>query len=69
MKNQLTARKKLRHLLEYGGVQLVSLMVRPLSLKGVSFLGRALGKLAYTFSGSRIQIALTNLDIAFGDTK
>jgi KDO2-lipid IV(A) lauroyltransferase len=69
MKSQLSASKKLRHLLEYGGVQLVSLMVRPLSLKGVSFLGRALGKLAYTFAGRRIQIALTNLDIAFGDTK
>jgi len=69
MKKKKTFKKNLRHLLEYGGVGLLFLLVRPLSVRGVYYLGCALGKLAHTFSGRRIQIALTNLDIAFGDTK
>jgi len=69
MKSQRSAKKKFRHILEYGVVGLISLLVRQLSARGVYQLGCALGKLAHTFSGRRIQIALTNLDIAFGDTK
>lgn len=69
MKRKRTFKKKFRHILEYGGVGLLSLLVRPLSARAVYHLGCALGKLAHTFSGRRIQIALTNLDIAFGDTK
>jgi KDO2-lipid IV(A) lauroyltransferase len=69
MKNPQSLKNKIRHTLEYGGVRMISLLVRPLSLKGVYYLGCAIGKLAHIFSGRRIQIALTNLDIAFGDTK
>ncbi len=69
MKRQKTFNKNFRHTLEYGGVGLISLLVRPLSVRGIYHLGRALGNLIYYFSGKRIQVALTNLDIAFGDTK
>ncbi len=69
MKRNATFIKKLRHILEFSGVGLLSLMVRPLSAGGVYRLGSALGKLIHTFSGKRIRIARTNLDIAFGDTK
>lgn len=69
MKRQKTFKKKFRHILEYGGVGLFSLLVRPLSARGVYQLGSALGKLVHCLSGKRIQIALTNLDIAFGDSK
>jgi len=69
MKSKRSVKKKLRHALEYGGVGLFSLLVRPLSMRGIYQLGCALGKLAHFFSGRRVQIALTNLDIAFGDTK
>jgi len=69
MKRKRTFKKKFRHILEYGGVGLLTLLVKPLSARRVYQLGCALGKLAHTFSGRRIQIALTNLDIAFGNTK
>ena len=69
MKSKRSVKKKIRHALEYGGVGLFSLLVRPLSLRGIYHMGCALGKLAHCFAGRRIQIALTNLDIAFGDTK
>ena len=69
MKSKRSVKKKLRHALEYSGVKLFSLLVRPLSLRGIYHMGCALGKLAHCFAGRRIQIALTNLDIAFGDTK
>jgi KDO2-lipid IV(A) lauroyltransferase len=69
MKRQRTFKKKFRHILEYGGVGVLSLLVRPLSAHGVSLLGKALGKLALLLSSRRIPIALKNLDIAFGDSK
>ena len=61
--------RKLRHLLEYSAVGLFSLLVRPLSARAVFTLGRFLGRGIHYFSGNRIRVALTNLDIAFGDTK
>ena len=69
MKNKRAKKSKFRHILEYGGVGLLSLLVRPLSARRVYRLGCALGRLAYYFSSRRIQIALINLDIAFGDSK
>jgi KDO2-lipid IV(A) lauroyltransferase len=69
MKSKRSVKKKLRNALEYGGVGLFSLLVRPLSMRGIYHMGCALGKLIHFFSGRRIQIALTNLDIAFGDSK
>ncbi len=69
MKSQRSVKTKLRHILEIGGVGLVSLLVRPLSPRGVYHLGCFLGKTAHAFSGRRIKIAMTNLDIAFGDSK
>lgn len=69
MARKITFKKKLRHILEFGGIWLLSLIVRPLSAGGVYRLGSTLGKWVHCFSGKRIQIARSNLDIAFGDTK
>jgi KDO2-lipid IV(A) lauroyltransferase len=60
---------RIRHILEYGGIGLLSIIVRPFSASQVYRIGRALGRLLYTFSKKRIQVALTNLDIAFADSK
>ena len=69
MSRKKTPLNKLRHILEYGGMQLLSLTVRPLSARQIYRIGRILGSLAYFISKRRIQIARTNLDIAFGDSK
>lgn len=61
--------KKIRHLLEYGAVEFISFLVRPLSSRSVYYLGRFLGRGVHTFSRKRVQIATTNLDVAFGNSK
>ena len=48
---------------------MLTLVIRPLSSRGVHRLGRALGGLLHTLAKKRIQIARTNLDIAFADAK
>jgi Kdo2-lipid IVA lauroyltransferase/acyltransferase len=69
MSRKITLGNKLRHLIEYGGIGLLSLAIRPLSARGAYHMGRALGRLLHRFSNKRIQVALTNLDIAFADSK
>lgn len=69
MSRKKTFLNKLRHLVEYGGMELLSLAVRPFSACGVYHIGRTLGRLLHVFSEKRIQVAMTNLDIAFADSK
>ncbi len=61
--------KQARFLLEHAGVSLLSLSVRWLSAGNIVRLGRFVGDVAYRLSGRRVRTALTNLDIAFADSK
>ncbi|GJL79989.1 MAG: lipid A lauroyl acyltransferase [Nitrospinaceae bacterium] len=60
---------KPRHILEYSGIQLLSLMIRPLSSRQVYRIGQVTGRWFHALSKRRVQIAAANLDIAFGDSK
>ena len=59
----------IRHLLEYAIVLLSISCLKPLSAKSVFRIGRLLGFFSYMLATKRRQIARTNLDIAFGNTK
>lgn len=69
MKKKQGSADKIRRILEYLIFFNVSFFVRPLSARTVFYLGRLIGSLAFLLAGKRKQIALTNLNIAFGDTK
>jgi Kdo2-lipid IVA lauroyltransferase/acyltransferase len=55
----------MRYQLEYLAVGAVALLVRPLSLAMVRWLGEKLGLMFYAFDGVHRRIALANLAIAF----
>ena len=61
--------RKARHLLEYTAFLFLLAIVRTLSPRSVHRLGSRLGDLVYSLAGKRNRIALTNLDIAFGNSK
>lgn len=61
--------KSTRHFLEYAFFNLLLWLLRPLPQQTVVKMGRAIGGLAFLFSGKRKQSAKTNLDIMFGDSK
>ncbi len=69
MKKKRKTLKKFQHLLEYGIFLFLLILVRPLSAKTVHRLGIKLGDLIYRLAGKRNQVALTNLNIAFADSK
>lgn len=61
--------KNLRHRTEYALFLFLALLIRPLTPAGIHRIGKAMGNLAYFLASKRKRIALTNLDIAFGDSK
>lgn len=60
---------KFRHIIEYAFLVIFAFPVRFLSARQVFDLGQTVGKIAHLLSGKRRRIGLTNLDIAFGDSK
>ncbi|MEE9258266.1 MAG: lysophospholipid acyltransferase family protein [Nitrospinaceae bacterium] len=69
MSKKETPLKTVRHLFEYFLFLAAAFSVRWLSADSIYHLGRALGTLAFFLGGKRKRIALTNLNIAFGDSK
>ena len=61
--------QKIRYFIEYIIILLLIYILKPLSAKSVFTIGRLLGFLTYKLATKRKQIALTNLDIAFGHAK
>lgn len=57
--------KSTRHFLEYIFINLLLLLIRPLSQRAVVRTGKRLGSLAFHFSGKRKQSAKVNLDIIY----
>ena len=61
--------KNIQYLIEYLLVKWVGLAIQPLSALQVYRLGRWLGSVSYRLASGRKKVALTNLDIAFGNSK
>ena len=69
MPKKTAALIRIGQFLEYTLVRAMTLGLAPLSAGQVQRIGRLLGDAAYRMAVKRRQMALTNLDLAFGDSK
>ena len=59
----------IRYLSEYALLHTVLLLVRRLSARSVYRLGKFIGRIVFYFAWNKRDVAMTNLNIAFGNTK